>query len=204
MKSVVGIDEVGRGPLAGPVAVGSFWILNPEFHLLVDAFAVPLHDSKQLSRTQRETWFRQLESWREEGKCDFAVAMTSAEDIDKHGISKGIKKALAETLYILECGTDCQILLDGSLKAPSEYTKQITIIKGDEKEMAIALASIVAKVTRDNHMLRLAKRYPQYGFERHMGYGTEEHYTALRKHGLTPIHRKSFLKNLKGAHKKKK
>lgn len=196
MKTVIGIDEVGRGPLAGPVAVGAFLILDESFETEIKNFGIPLRDSKQLSRIQRESWYKQIEFWQEEGKCDFFVSMVSASDIDKHGISRCIKKALAETLDMLECDDKALILLDGSLHAPVEFKNQITIIKGDEKEPIISLASIVAKVTRDRHMLKLAARYPKYGFERHMGYGTEEHYKAIKKHGLSPLHRKSFLKRV--------
>ncbi len=197
MKALIGIDEVGRGPIAGPVAVGAFLILDKAFLLEVQQFRIPLRDSKQLSKVQREVWFSQIEAWQGEGKCDFCVAQVTASEIDAHGISHAIKKALAETLETLECDNECMILLDGSLHAPNEFINQITIIKGDEKEPVISLASIVAKVTRDRHMEKVAKRYPQYGFERHVGYGTEEHYTAIKKHGLTPLHRKSFLGSLK-------
>ncbi len=196
MKTVIGIDEVGRGPVAGPVAVGAFLIIDPDFHLSVREFPLPLRDSKQLSRTQREAWFKKIVDWQEEGKCDFFVSMISAGEIDSHGLSRAIKKALAESLEMLEPDDECLILLDGSLHAPRTFKNQITIIKGDEKEPVISLASIVAKVTRDRHMLTLAKRYPKYGFERHMGYGTEEHYAAIKKYGLCPIHRKSFLKRV--------
>lgn len=87
-----------------------------------------------------------------------------------------------------------RVLLDGGLRAPVHYTNQQTIIKGDEKELVIALASIVAKVTRDKRMVALAKKFPAYGFEKHKGYGTRAHYEAIKKHGITPHHRKSFLK----------
>lgn len=196
MKTIIGIDEVGRGPVAGPVAVGAFLILHDGFDTDIKKFPIPLRDSKQLSRTQREAWYKQIESWQEEGKCDFSVSMVSAGEIDKIGISKCIKKAMAETLDILEVDGDALILLDGSLHAPTTFKNQITIIKGDETEPIISLASIVAKVTRDRHMLKLASRYPKYGFENHMGYGTEEHYKAIKKYGLSPLHRKSFLKRV--------
>ena len=197
MKALIGIDEVGRGPVAGPVAVGAFFILDESFIVEVKKFPIPLRDSKQLSRIQREAWYKKIEEWQAEGKCDFSVAMVSAGEIDQHGISRAIKKALAETLDTLECDGECLILLDGSLHAPIEFVHQITIIKGDEKEPVISLASIVAKVIRDRHMIKLAERYPKYGFERHMGYGTEEHYKAIKKYGLSPLHRKSFLRSFK-------
>lgn len=197
MRAVIGIDEVGRGPIAGPVAVGAFQILDETFLLEIKKFSIPLRDSKQLSKIQREVWFKQMEFWREEGKCDFCISMVSAGDIDKHGITKAIKKALAESLSALEYDEECLVLLDGGLKAPQEFKHQITIIKGDEKEPAIALASIAAKVTRDRHMARLAKKYPKYGFDQHMGYGTPGHYEAIKKHGLSPLHRRSFLTKVK-------
>ncbi len=196
MKATIGIDEVGRGPIAGPVAVGAFLVLADGFENDIAAFPVPLRDSKQLSSVQREAWYEKIAEWQADGKCDFSVVMISAGEIDSHGITKAIKKALAEALEEIECDETHLILLDGSLHAPNVFYNQITIIKGDEKEPVISLASIVAKVTRDRHMVKVAERYPKYGFERHKGYGTEEHYQAIKKHGLTPLHRKSFLKDL--------
>lgn len=193
MQSVIGIDEVGRGPVAGPVAVGAFHIFSNDFFDEIKKFGVPLRDSKQLSKIQREAWYKKVHELQEEGKCDFSVCMVSAKEIDTHGISKAIKKALAESLELLDIQNNTLILLDGSLHAPAQYKNQITIIKGDEKEGVISLASIVAKVTRDHYMIKLAEKYPMYGFEQHMGYGTEGHYTAIKKHGLSPHHRKSFL-----------
>lgn len=196
MKATIGIDEVGRGPIAGPVAVGAFLVLEDSLKEDIEKFGVPLRDSKQLSSVQREAWYKEIERWQEEGKCDFSVVMVPASEIDSHGISKAIKRALAETLEMIECDNSHLILLDGALHAPNRFVQQITIIKGDEKEPVISLASIVAKVTRDRHMVKLHERYPEYGFDQHKGYGTEEHYLAIKKHGLTPLHRKSFLKDL--------
>ena len=196
MKAIIGIDEVGRGPIAGPVAVGAFLIFDENFYSEIPKFSVPLRDSKKLSRKSRDAWFKHIAGLQEEGKCTFHVAMVSAGEIDLHGISKAIKKALAETLDTLGCDEECLILLDGSLHAPEPYHNQITIIKGDEKEPVISLASIVAKVTRDEYMFKQAKKHPHYGFENHVGYGTSEHYAAIKKYGLTPLHRKSFLKNV--------
>jgi ribonuclease HII len=196
MKVVVGIDEVGRGPVAGPVAVGAFLIFDDGFDLHVQNFSIPLRDSKQLTRVQREAWYEHIETLRDKGMCDFVVSMVPANLIDLRGITHAIRSALAECLELLECTEDALVLLDGSLRAPARFKNQITMIKGDEKEMAISLASIVAKVTRDRHMQKLAVRYPQYGFEQHVGYGTEQHYAAIKKHGLTPIHRKTFLLDL--------
>lgn len=196
VKIIVGIDEVGRGPIAGPVAVGAFLIFEKSFLTEVKKYALPLRDSKQLSKIQREKWFEQIEYWQEEGKCEFCVSMVDAKEIDKHGISRAIKKALAETLDILGCSFDSEVFLDGSLHAPHEFSNQKTIIKGDEKIPVISLASIVAKVTRDRHMAKIAKKYPKYNFDQHVGYGTSAHYSAIKKYGLTPHHRKSFLKKI--------
>ena len=196
MKSIVGIDEVGRGPVAGPVAVGAFVSLSDELENHINQFPIQLRDSKKLSHVQREKWFEQVVAWQEKGLCDFCVSMVDAGEIDRHGISKAIKTALAESIFSIECNEDTLVLLDGGLHAPHEFKNQVTIIKGDEKEFVIALASIVAKVTRDRYMAKIAQRYPKYGFERHMGYGTSEHYSAIKKHGLTPLHRKSFLQKV--------
>lgn len=193
MKGMIGIDEVGRGPIAGPVAVGVFLLKEK---ISFSRFTIPLRDSKKLTSVQRERWYAHIRGLQKEGKCDFAVTMISAKTIDIIGIAPSIKKALVKSLSKIEAQNTYTILLDGGLTAPKEFKKQKTIIKGDEKEPTIALASIVAKVTRDRHMQKMAKKYPQYGFETHVGYGTRAHYTAIRKFGATPIHRSSFLRNL--------
>ena len=194
MKTVIGIDEVGRGPVAGPVAVGAFKIKTK---LNFKNIKIPLRDSKKLSRVQRELWFKQIKVWQKEGKCDFTVTMISAKTIDKIGIAQSIKKALETSLYKLQPKNTDIILLDGGLKAPIEFKNQKTIIKGDEKEPVISLASIAAKVTRDRYMFSQAKKYPKYGFENHVGYGTYAHYIAIKKHGMIDLHRRSFLKKIK-------
>ncbi len=117
--------------------------------------------------------------------------------IDRKGIAVCIRECIAENLNMLDLNPkDCRVLLDGSLKAPTEYTNQETIIKGDSKEKIISLASVVAKVYRDAYMRLQHKKYPQYGWERNKGYGTIEHRTAIRKNGVTSLHRKSFLTRL--------
>ncbi len=188
-KFLIGIDEVGRGPIAGPVAVCALiWKdreTDPPAHI---------KDSKKLSPQKREQWFEQIEEWREKGILEYAVAYVSAEDIDVVGISNAIQCALVEALARLQADPQhVHILLDGGLHAPEEYPHQETIIKGDEKEPVIALASIAAKVLRDQMMEELSDVHPEYGFENHKGYGTAEHYKAIKKHGITPYHRKSFL-----------
>ena len=192
MRYIIGIDEVGRGPIAGPVAVGAFVFLNDEALRLFKG----VRESKQLSEKQREKWFSIIKLAKEEGWVDFAVNFQSSKVIDKKGIVFAIKTALAKSLWALTLDIDnTLILLDGGLRAPAEYINQKTIIKGDEKEMVIALASICAKVLRDRKMIKLGDKYPIYGFANHKGYGTRDHYKAIKKYGLIDEHRKSFIKN---------
>ena len=194
MSTCIGIDEVGRGPIAGPTAVAAFLLRKSIRPPMLNGKAVPLRDSKKLSPLQREAWYRVLLAEKKSGKCDFAVTMISASQIDKIGIAVAIRLALVQSLTRVAPHTRIPVLLDGGLRAPNEFKKQTTIIKGDEKERAIAFASIVAKVTRDRYMTRQAKKFPMYGFEKHMGYGTRAHYAAIREYGMCVLHRRSFLK----------
>ncbi|MEK7586122.1 MAG: ribonuclease HII [Patescibacteria group bacterium] len=216
-RYIIGIDEVGRGPIAGPVAVGAF-ICKKEFFDSIE-IDTPLRDSKKLSAKQREKWFVYLKECREKELCNFAVSYVSSENIDKFGIVKAIQKALDASLNKItkqDGGNPNRVgapeervkrenflhparttvYLDGGLKAPVEYINQETVVKGDELHPVISCASIVAKVSRDRVMANYAKEYPLYGFENHMGYGTRAHYEAIKKHGQTVLHRKSFLKNI--------
>jgi len=202
IRYIVGIDEVGRGPIAGPVAVCAFMIKDDSFLTGLackDTYKkLPkLKDSKKLTKKQRVTWFNYLKDKKNEGLCDYAVSFVSSENIDKFGIVKCIQKALNESLLKLTANTKNQeafyIYLDGGLKAPSEYINQETIIRGDEIYPVISMASIMAKVSRDRIMINYAKIYPEYGFDSHVGYGTKSHYSAIKKHGQTPIHRKTFI-----------
>ena len=194
MRACIGIDEVGRGPIAGPTAVAAFYMHASITPPVLKGKPVPLRDSKKLSPLQREAWYQALVKAQTAGRCDFAVTMITASQIDKIGIAVAIRLALARSLGRVAPHTRLQVLLDGGLRAPEEFKKQTTIIKGDEKEQAIAFASIVAKVTRDRYMTRQAKKFPVYGFEKHMGYGTRAHYDAIRKYGMCILHRRSFLK----------
>lgn len=202
-RSVVGIDEAGRGPLAGPVAVGAAMVRGDR--LKVSGFkkwCKGLKDSKKLSEKKREEWFEKMKVAEREGWLTFAVVMVSAREIDRHGIAPSISRALTQALTKLNADpARTLVLLDGGLKAPEEFAFQKTIIKGDEKESIISLASIAAKVSRDRLLKRLAKRYPGYGLEVHKGYGTAAHRSAMRRHGLSAIHRKSFCRNLRFAKK---
>jgi ribonuclease HII len=192
MLDIVGIDEVGRGPIAGPVAVCSFRC-KPDFFESLN-IKTPLRDSKKLSKKQREEWFVYLKKAKGEGVCDYSVSFVSAESIDKFGIVPAIKKALKVSLEkVASTPDEVFVYLDGGLEAPDEFTNQETTIKGDELYPVISCASIIAKVSRDTIMTIHAKEYPDYGFEKHVGYGTKAHYEAIKTHGVTPLHRKSFL-----------
>ncbi len=189
VKSLIGIDEVGRGPLAGPVAVGVAMAT-----LATIKKWKKIKESKQLSRAQREEWYEKICA--PESGITFAVSFVSASIIDKRGINPSIRSALALGLKKLSSNPkNVRVLLDGGLRAPAEFMNQETIIRGDAKETIIAIASVVAKVERDRLMLRMHKKYPAHGFDRHVGYGTRAHIAAIRKYGMTPIHRKTFCKN---------
>lgn len=206
IKFVVGIDEVGRGPLAGPVAVCAFkisaGILPGQIESLFDCGGSMftkksgrIKDSKKLTREKREEIFNKLKKLKKDKEVDYFVSYESAKKIDEIGISKAIKNCLEKSLKKLKIKPkDCEVLLDGGLKAPKEYINQKTIIKGDEKERAIAFASIVAKVSRDSLMCKLSKKYPEYSFEVHKGYGTKKHCDAITKNGLCAEHRGCFCK----------
>jgi len=186
----IGIDEVGRGPLAGPVAVGAFVFLKPEAR----KFFRGVKESKQLSEQKREEWFRIIQAQQKLGTIDFRVTFQSHTVIDTKGLSHAIRTALSISLKGLNVlPAQARVLLDGGLRAPSNYENQKTIIKGDEKEAVIALASICAKVLRDRKMKLLGKKYLGYGFEVHKGYGTKRHYEAIERLGVTGVHRRSFL-----------
>jgi len=191
MKYLIGIDEVGRGPIAGPVAVGAFVFLRPE----AKKFFKGVKESKQLTEEKREAWFAKILEAQSLGLVNFSVVFQSEKVIDEKGISFAIKKSLNSALANLVIKpTEATVLLDGGLKAPEEYKNQKTIIKGDVKEQVIALASICAKVSRDRRMRSWAKKHPNYGFDIHKGYGTKKHYEAIKMHGLLPLHRKTFYK----------
>lgn len=193
MQTIVGIDEAGRGPIAGPVAVGVFEFKISNYRSLIRKIALPLRDSKKLTALQREKWFARFKIWQKEKHCDFAVVLISAKEIDRIGINQAISKALINCLKKLKIKSKERMVLDGGLKAPFIYTNQTTIIKGDEKEPVISCASICAKVLRDRYMATMGKKYPGYGFDVHKGYGTKAHYLAISKYGLSPLHRKTYI-----------
>ena len=197
MRYLIGIDEVGRGPIAGPVAVGAFVFLDKNSSKLFRG----VRESKQISEEKREEWFEKIEKAQAEGSIDFEVTFQSEKVIDAKGLSFAIKNALNLSISKLVKKynikpDDALVLLDGGLKAPTEFKNQKTIIKGDAKEKVIALASICAKVLRDRKMRRWALKFPQYGFDVNKGYGTRRHYETIQKNGMVGLHRRSFLRNI--------
>jgi ribonuclease HII len=189
-RYVVGIDEVGRGPIAGPVSVCA--VLIPRNLGRKDFRGV--RDSKKLSSKKREEWFLYMKDKKEKGRLNYAVASVGPKKIDDIGISKSIRLATKRAIDRLGVRPEeCKVLLDGGLSAPSKFKDQKTIIKGEDKEFSIALASVIAKVTRDKKMRRLSGVYPHYLFEEHKGYGTFKHYQIIRKKGMCEIHRRSFI-----------
>lgn len=190
-KFVIGIDEAGRGPLAGPVYVGL--VLAPQDF----SFGIfdHLDDSKKMTEKRREKVVAQLEEL-PEPQIKTIATYSSAATIDREGIQTAIAKAITEGLeYLAVDPNDCWVFLDGTLKAPEEFLQE-TIIGGDGKVPAISLASVVAKVARDRYMQKISEKYPEYNLGKHKGYGTKEHREAIRKYGPSDIHRKSFLSKI--------
>ena len=214
MKYIVGIDEVGRGPIAGPVTVCVF-LMQADYDILQHFKDRKLRDSKKLTQGERKRIHTELKRAKVGGYVDLIVVSVSAEMIDKNGISLAIKSCIEEGLLrLLRLGhvldqKNCQIELDGALKLHSDFLVRIqnkyqqkleyrTAIKGDENIPAIACASILAKVARDRYMKTLGQKICDadgrwYNWASNAGYGTKEHYELIEKHGITSWHRKSFL-----------
>lgn len=185
-KYIIGIDEVGRGAVAGPLVIGAACgVWNVKTKRLLKG----VRDSKKLSAKQREEWFKKFKKM----PIKFYSVSVSNILIDKNGMGWALKKGIEEVLKKCHQKPDL-VLLDGGIHAPSQY-KQITIIRGDDKIPMISAASIFAKVTRDRFMAKQDKKY-SYNFKDHKGYGTAKHFELIRKNGISKIHRKSFLKNL--------
>ncbi len=192
---IVGVDEVGRGPLAGPVSVCATSCDLRLYSTLKKSKLLPASgkDSKKLNPGEREKYSLILKSLEKVGKISYSITHISNKIIDKRGLSFSIKKAIEMSIKNLNLNPNkTMILLDGGLKAPKEFRKQMTIIKGDEKEKIISWASILAKVSRDSFMKNVSKKFPEYGFHLHKGYGTKRHLEMIKKFGLTEIHRLSF------------
>lgn len=179
---ICGIDEVGRGPLAGPVTAGAV-ILPKGCEILY------VNDSKKLSEKKRE----ELSLIIKDEAIAWATGESSCERIDEINILNATYEAMRKAISAL--GVKPQLLLNDAVTIPMVDCKQVPIIKGDAKSLSIASASIIAKVTRDHIMMEYDKEYPEYGFASNKGYGSAEHIAALKKYGPTPIHRRSFIGN---------
>ena len=186
-RRVVGLDEVGRGPWAGPVVAAALW-LEPE--RLPDALLAGLDDSKALSRAKRSDLFAALAKAAEAGDVAYALGQAEVGEIDRLNILQASLLAMARAVAGLGFQPHAA-LVDGT-HCPDLDCPALPLVKGDRRSLSIAAASIVAKVTRDGLMDRLAARHPGYGWERNAGYGTAEHRQALARLGPTPHHRRSF------------
>ena len=194
ITSIAGIDEAGRGPLAGPVVVAC--VIMPK-----DSMIEGVNDSKKIAEKKREKLYEQII----EEALGFGVGIISQEEIDRINILNATKEGL--TTAIKEMEKDLKekqrdfdkpeiILVDALTKIDTDHIPYRSIIKGDAKSYSIAAASIIAKVTRDRIMREWAEVYPMYGFEKHKGYGTAAHIVAIKEYGLCPLHRRSFVKNI--------
>lgn len=190
-----GMDEVGRGPLAGPV-VAACVVLPQEFDLL------GVDDSKKLTEKKRESLYDEILN----RALAFGIGEKGPEVIDQVNILEATKLAMldaveaADAMLQKKCGGTVEHVLIDALHLDALEKPQQAIVKGDSKSVSIAAASIVAKVTRDRKMVEFAEIYPGYGFERNKGYGTKAHYEGIREYGITPLHRRSFLKNFNEKH----
>lgn len=183
-KFICGVDEAGRGPLAGPVCAAA--VILP-----VDCEIEGLNDSKKLSEKKRELLFDVIT----ENAIAYSIAYGTLEEIEKYNILEATYLAMNRAIEGLSQKPDFA-LIDGNRIPKGISVPCETVIKGDMKSCSIAAASILAKVTRDRLMIEYAQKYPQYNFQKHKGYGTKEHYEAIKQYGVCEIHRLSFLKNV--------
>ncbi len=178
-----GVDEAGRGPLAGPVCAAAV--------ILPRGLEIPgLNDSKKLSEKRREALYDVIIS----SAMAYGIAFADVEEIERLNILHATFLAMNRAIAQLSVRPELA-LIDGNRNSDIEMPSRC-IVKGDSRCADIAAASILAKVTRDRYMIKMAEQYPQYGFEQHKGYGTKQHYAALREHGASPIHRMSFLRKM--------
>lgn len=184
-KFIAGIDEAGRGPLAGPVVAAA--VILPE-----DCFIEGLNDSKQLNAKQRDRIFDEIK----EKAVSYGIGIADEKCIDEINILEATKTAMKDAIGALAPHPDC--LLIDAVRLEDCDIPQTPIVKGDSLSVSIAAASVLAKVTRDRMIDEADKLYPGYGFSKHKGYGTKEHIDAIKKHGLCPIHRISFTRNFAG------
>ena len=182
-KAVCGIDEAGRGPLAGPVFAAA--VILPD-----DLGDLGINDSKKLSEKKRDALFDVIK----EKAIAWSVGSASEQEIDEINILNATFLAMKRAVEGLSVKPDIA-LVDGNRK-PKTGIEEMTLVKGDSKSISIAAASILAKVSRDRYLLELDEKYPEYQFKKHKGYPTALHYEMIKEHGISPVHRLSFLKNL--------
>ena len=184
IRLIAGIDEVGRGPLAGPVVTAC--VIMP-----YDSMINGVYDSKKVSKKNRERLYNEIIN----SAISYSITMRDEREIDRVNILNATKEAMIESYYNLKIKPDLLMIDAVSLNVAE---KESPIVKGDETSYAIACASILAKVYRDRLMENYATKYPEYDFEHNVGYGTKKHIEAIKAHGITDIHRLSFLKNIIG------
>ena len=182
---ICGIDEAGRGPLAGPVVAGA--VILPK-----DCDILYINDSKKLTEKKREELYDIIK----EKAVAYGIGIATPERIDEINILQATYEAMRSAIAQMAVAPD--LLLNDAVTIPQVSTPQVPIIKGDAKSISIAAASILAKVTRDRMMKEYSIIYPEYGFEGHKGYGSQSHIEAIRTYGPSPIHRRSFIKNFMG------
>ena len=181
---IAGIDEAGRGPLAGPVVAAS--VILPK-----DCEILYLNDSKQLSAKRRDELFDEIK----QKAIAYGIGIVSQGRIDDINILQATYEAMREAIGRMSEKQNPDLLLVDAVHIPDVGIKQVGIVKGDAKSVSIAAASILAKVTRDRFMVEMDKLYPEYGFASHKGYGSKSHIEAIKKYGASPIHRQTFIKN---------
>lgn len=191
---IIGIDEVGRGPIAGPVTVCAFAVQKKYYNEVLERLT-DITDSKKLTEKRRGFYAKIIRELKKEGKIEIIVSSVSAKKIDSHGISTALRAALNRSIKkVIINAKNPFIYLDGSLYADEQFSQE-TIIKGDSKNWLIGTASVAAKVTRDEQMKKYAKEYFYYGFEQHKGYGTKLHHEKIKEFGVCEIHRKTWIKD---------
>ena len=190
--NIIGIDEAGRGPLAGPVVAAA--VVLKEYNEELDS----INDSKKLTEKKREKLFDVIQKYFEIG-----VGIVNADEIDEINILNATFLAMRKAIKDLNVDDkNYLILVDGNMLIRNYNGNQKSVVKGDAKSLSIAAASIIAKVTRDRIMIEIGKKYPEYKFEKHKGYGTKAHREAIFENGVLPIHRKTFLTKIFKRHQK--
>ena len=184
-KYIIGVDEVGRGPGAGPVTAGAVWI--PPEHL--PELLVKVRDSKTLTENRRDEMYKLIDS-----TCIWSVESIDNNTIDDINILNATKSAMMKALHYLNVPDYDHVLIDGTVKLEGLWAPQTQVVRGDQKSISIAAASIMAKVIRDEQMRTLHWIYPEYGWFKNKGYLTKEHIEAIKTYGITDYHRKSFNK----------